>query len=120
MAKYGVFSTSDVVHYLQVNHRRLALTDREAEAVLMLMPEVEHVGPRRWRYDPGHISEDEKGIIRLLAMCGTVPAHILQDKYGQAAVAMAEDNGSISMDEEEAWLTDLGQKRADALQGVSA
>lgn len=114
-AKYGLFSTSDVVHYLQVNHRWHTLTDREAEAVLGLMPEVEHIGPRRWRYDPAHISEDEQGIIRTLAGYGPVPVHILQDKYGQDAVAMAEDNGSISTDGEDAELTDLGRIRAEAM-----
>lgn len=123
--KYGQFSTSDVVHYLQVNHRRHTLTDREAEAVLMLMPEVEHIAPRRWRYDPGHISEDEKGIIQVCIMAsGAIPVCALQDKYGQEAVRLAERNGTISIDEysggamiEGGWasLTELGMMRAASL-----
>lgn len=114
--KYGQFSTSDVVHFLQVNHRWHTLTDREAEAVLMLMPEVEHIAPRRWRYDPAHISEDEQGIIRLLGLYGPVPAAVLQDKFGQDAVAMAEENGSIGTGPEgDAELTELGWVRMEAI-----
>lgn len=115
-AKYGLFSTSDVVHYLQVNHRRHTLTDREAEAVLGLMPEVEHIGPRRWRYDPGRITEDERGIVDVCSRHGIVPIEVLQDKYGQDAVAMAEANGTIGIDAE-GWvsLTELGRIRAEAM-----
>ena len=117
-AKYGLFSTSDVVHYLQVNHRRHALTDREAEAVLMSMPEVEHIAPRRWRYDPGRITEDERGIGDVCSRHGIVPIEVLQDKYGQEAVRIAEADGTIGIDAE-GWasLTDLGSIRMASLEG---
>ena len=117
-AKYGVFSTTDIWHFLDVEHSRHAPTLKQTAAILGIMPDVEHVGRNRWRYDPGRITEDERGIGGVCSRHGIVPIEVLQDKYGQEAVRMAEANGTIDIDAE-GWasLTDLGSMRMAALEG---
>ncbi|MBR2697736.1 MAG: hypothetical protein IKE76_04020 [Clostridia bacterium] len=128
--KYGEFSTTDIWHFLDVEHTRHAPTLKETRAILGIMPEMEHTGRDRWRYSPQRIPEDEQSIIMVCIMAsGAIPVCALQDKYGQEAVRLAERNGTIRIDEyyggaeiEGGWasLTELGAMRARGLWGAVA
>ena len=113
------FSTMAVQHYLAVHHSRHQLTTEETVALLETLPEVEKINRHRWRYDPQRIPQEEQGIIKAVLAWGTVPIWVLQDKFGQDAVAMAGEHGSIQDAGGDAMLTGLGIKRAQELEGIA-